>query len=220
MRTRTRIAATLTTCALVGGIGLVGAPAQAKTTSTATGSTVISILPSARNEMSVIGVQFQGLEPASLSDAGDGLALTLPVSGAPKRGIVVHAGVMTIASSLNRIDLSVPQLEYVTKAGVTTGRITFKDEYDALAGDRVAFFDVTDVSITVKKGKARKSGSTWKRTDTQLITGTVSISSNADLVNAINAYIGTTYFTPGMEFGTVSSSARIVLTCTTSKECA
>jgi hypothetical protein len=220
MNKRGRLAATVVAVTLTAGAGLAAAPAQAKTTSTVMGSTVISILPSARVDMSLIGVQFQALEPATFSDAGEGLDITFPAAPPVKKSVLQHAGTMAIGSALARLDLATPQLTYATKAGATTGRITFLDEYDALGLKRVPFFDVSDMSVTVTKGKARKAGAKWKRTDTQLITGKVSISSDAKLVSAINAYVGTTYFTPGLDFATMTSSVAITVTCTTAKECA
>lgn len=220
MHTHTRVAAVITALALAGGAVVTAGPARAKVTSTVVGSTVISILPSARIDMSLIGVQFQALEPATFSDAGEGLDITFPAAPPVKKGVLQHAGTMAIGAALARLDLATPQLVYTTKAGATTGRITFLDEYNALGLERVPFFDVSDMSVTVTKGKARKAGAKWKRTDTQLITGNVSISSDAKLVSTINAYVGTTYFTPGLDFGTVNSSATITVTCTTAKECA
>jgi hypothetical protein len=38
-------------------------------------------------------------------------------------------------------------------------------------------------------------------------------------VSALNAYIGTTFFTPGLAFGTLDSTVTNTITCTTRKEC-
>jgi hypothetical protein len=60
---------------------------------------------------------------------------------------------------------------------------------------------------------------TWKRTDRHLITGSLSVVDDAQFVSALNAFIGTTLFTPGMAFGTLDSTVTNTITCTTRKEC-
>ena len=131
-----------------------------------------------------------------------------------------NKGVMTIGALLNRIDLASPHLEYATGVGATTGRITFQDEYDAVGGDRVTIFGVSNMMVKDTKGRVAKAGAAWKRTDRHLITGDVSIVDDPQLVSALNAYIGTTFFTPGMAFGTLDSKVTTTITCTTRRECA
>jgi hypothetical protein len=62
-------------------------------------------------------------------------------------------------------------------------------------------------------------GATWKRTDRHHITGSLSVVDDAQFVSALNAYIGTTFFTPGLAFGTLDSTVTNTITCTTRKEC-
>jgi hypothetical protein len=136
-----------------------------------------------------------------------------------KPGAVANTGIMTIGASINRIDLSLPVLEYSRTKGSTTGQITFKDDYAAIGADRVTVFDIDNLSVKVTKGKVAKSGATWKRTDRHHITGSLSVVDDAQFVSALNAYIGTTLFTPGMAFGTLDSTVTNTITCTTRKEC-
>lgn len=220
MRTRTTFLSAVSVAALVAGVGIAAAPAQAKVTSQVSGSTTIALLPEVYSQLSVVGVQFQGLPPATSTNPSGTQALHFPVTKPFKPGAVANTGVMTIGALLNRIDLASPHLEYATGVGATTGRITFQDEYDAVGGDRVTIFGVSNMMVKVTKGRVAKAGAAWKRTDRHLITGDVSIVDDLQLVSALNAYIGTTFFTPGMALGTLDSKVTITITCTTRRECA
>jgi hypothetical protein len=210
MRKSTTFLSLAAAAALVAGVGVAAAPAQAKVTSKVSGSTTITILPEVYTQLGVAGVQFQALSPATS---------TIPVTAPFKPGAVANTGIMTIGASINRIDLSLPVLEYSRTKGSTTGQITFKDDYAAIGPDRVTVFDVDNLSVKVTKGKVAKSGATWKRTDRHHITGSLSVVDDAQFVSALNAYIGTTLFTPGMAFGTLDSTVTNTITCTTRKEC-
>jgi hypothetical protein len=170
-------------------------------------------------QLGVAGVQFQALSPATSTNPPGTQALRFPVTAPFKPGAVANTGIMTIGASINRIDLSLPVLEYSRTKGSTTGQITFKDDYAAIGPDRVTVFDVDNLSVKVTKGKVAKSGATWKRTDRHHITGSLSVVDDAQFVSALNAYIGTTLFTPGMAFGTLDSTVTNTITCTTRKEC-
>ena len=220
MRKSTAFLSAVTAAALVAGVGIAAAPAQAKVTSQVSGSTTITFLPEVYSQLSTVGVQFQGLPPATSTNPSGTQALLFPVTKPFKPGAVANTGVMTIGALLNRIDLASPHLEYATGAGATTGRVTFQDEYDAVEGDRITIFGVSNMTVKVTKGRVAKSGAAWKRTDRHLITGDVSIVDDPQLVSALNAYIGTTFFTPGMEFGTLESKVTTTITCTTRRECA
>ena len=220
MRKSTAFLSAVTAAALVAGVGIAAAPAQAKVTSQVSGSTTITLLPEVYSQLSTVGVQFQGLPPATSTNPSGTQALHFPVTKPFKPGAVANTGVMTIGALLNRIDLASPYLEYATGAGATTGRITFQDDYAAVGGDRVTIFGVNTMTVKVTKGKVAKAGAVWKRTDRQLITGGVSIVDDPQLVSALNAYIGTTFFTPGMAFGTLDSKVTTTITCKTRRECA
>ena len=218
MRKSTVFLSAATAAALVAGVGIAAAPAQAKVTSQVSGSTTITILPKVYSQFSA-GVQVQAFPPATSTNPAGTQAIHFPVTTPLKPGAVANTGVMTIGALLNRIDLSLPILEYSSTKGRTTGQITFKDEYASLTSDRFALFKVTGMSLKVTKGKATKSGATWKRTDRQWITGKVAIVDNPKTVDSLNTYIGTTLFTPGMEFGTLDSNVTTTITCKTRREC-
>ena len=220
MRTSTTFLSAVTAAALVAGVGIAAAPAKAKVTSQVSGSTTITIPPEVYVQLSVVGVQLQAFDPATSTNPSGTQALHFPVTKPVKSGAVANTGILAIGASVSRIDLASPHLEYATGAGATTGQITFQDEDDAVGGDRVTIFGVNNMTVKVTKGKVAKAGAAWKRTDRQRITGDVSIVDDPQLVSALNAYIGTTFFTPGMEFGTLDSKVTTTITCTTRRECA
>ena len=219
MRKGTTILSLAAAAALVAGVGIAAAPAQAKVTSKVSGSTTITILPEVYTQLGVAGVQFQALPPAASTNPPGTQALRFPVTAPFKPGAVANTGIMTIGASINRIDLSLPVLEYSRTKGSTTGQITFKDDYAAIGADRVTVFDIDNLSVKVTKGKVAKLGATWKRTDRHHITGSLSVVDDAQFVSALNAYIGTTFFTPGLAFGTLDSTVINTITCTTKTEC-
>ena len=219
MRKSTTFLSLAAAAALVAGVGIAAAPAQAKVTSKVSGSTTITILPEVYTQLGVAGVQFQALPPAASTNPPGTQALRFPVTAPFKPGAVANTGIMTIGASINRIDLSLPVLEYSRTKGSTTGQITFKDDYAAIGADRVTVFDIDNLSVKVTKGKVAKSGATWKRTDRHHITGSLSVVDDAQFVSALNDYIGTTFFTPGLAFGTLDSTVTNTITCTTRKEC-
>jgi hypothetical protein len=219
MRKSTTFLSLAAAAALVAGAGIAAAPAQAKVTSKVSGSTTITILPEVYTQLGVAGVQFQALPPAASTNPPGTQALRFPVTAPFKPGAVANTGIMTIGASIDRIDLSLPVLEYSRTKGSTTGQITFKDDYAAIGADRVTVFDIDNLSVKVTKGKVAKLGATWKRTDRHHLTGSLSVVDDAQFVSALNAYIGTTFFTPGLAFGTLDSTVTNTITCTTRKEC-
>lgn len=219
MRKSTTFLSAVTAAALVAGAAIAATPAHAKVTSQVSGSTTITILPEVYTQLGVAGVQFQALPPAASTNPPGTQALRFPVTAPFKPGAVANTGIMTIGASIDRIDLSLPVLEYSRTKGSTTGQITFKDDYAAIGADRVTVFDVDNLSVKVTKGKVAKSGATWKRTDRHHITGSLSVVDDAQFVSALNDYIGTTFFTPGLAFGTLDSTVTNTITCTTRKEC-
>jgi hypothetical protein len=219
MRKSTALIGSAAALALVAGVGIAAAPAQAKVTSKVSGSTILTILPEVYGQLGVPGVQFQALDPATSTNPSGTQALHFPATAPLKPGAVANTGIMTIGASISRIDLSLPILEYSSTNGSTTGQITFKDDYAALTSNRVTLFQVTGISVKVTKGKVTKSGATWKRTDRQRITGNVAMVDDPATVASLNTYIGTTFFTPGTAFGTLESTVTTTLTCTTRKEC-
>lgn len=220
MRKSTTFLSAVTAAALVVGAGVAATPAQAKVTSQVSGSTTITLLPEVYGQLGLYGVQFQALDPATSTNPTGTQSLHFPVTTPVKPGAVANTGTMAIGASLNRIDLSLPILEYRSTKGGTTGQITVKDEWTSWTSGRFTLFQVTDMSLKVTKGKVTRSGSTWKRTDRQRITGSVTMVDEPATVAGLNAFVGTTFFTPGMAFGTLDSKATTTITCTTRRECA
>jgi hypothetical protein len=220
----TSLLSAVVAAALVAGAGIAAVPAQAKVTSEVSGPTSISLVPIVRDALGVVGVQIQGLGSAIFTETSRKKKIVFPLSAPAQRGVLGHTGTMTFGALLNRIDLASPYLEYAPEAGVKTGRITFQDESDAFEGDRITLFDVNNMSGQVRRGKVKLSknaepGAAWQRTDRQTITGDLSMVDDPQFVSAFNAYIGTTYFTPGMDFGTLKSKVSATITCTTRREC-
>jgi len=180
MRKSTAFLSLAAAAALVASVGVATAPAQAKTTTTRAGTSTLTILPEVYTQLGVAGVQFQALAPATSTNPAVTQALHFPVTKPFKSGTVANTGIMAIGASINRIDLSLPILEFSSTNGSTTGQITFKDDYAAIGADRVTVFDIDNLSVKVTKGKVAKSGATWKRTDRHHITGSLSVVDDAN----------------------------------------
>ena len=224
LKTTSLLSAVVAAAALVAGAGIAAAPAQAKMTSEVSGPSSITLLPLMWDGLSVAGVQIQGLGSATFISTFSKRKIKFPLTTPAERGVLGHSGTMTIGALLNRLDLASPYLEYAPEAGVTTGRITFEDENDVIGGDRITFFEVTNMSVNVKRGKVRlnkaaEKGAAWTRTDRQVITGDISIVNNSQFVSILNAYIGTAFLTAGMDFGTLKSKVSATITCMTRREC-
>ena len=86
MRKSTAFLGAVTAAALVAGVGIAAAPAQAKVTSQVSGSTTITFLPEVYSQLSTVGVQFQGLTPATSTNPSGTQALHFPVTTPFKPG--------------------------------------------------------------------------------------------------------------------------------------
>lgn len=86
-------------------------------------------------------------------------------------------------------------------------------------GSRIDLFTVSSLKAKTTKGRVTKVGTTWTRTDRQRITGQVSLAEDTALMTSINSYIGTSFFTPGFEFGTLTTVITTKVTCSTAAEC-
>jgi hypothetical protein len=220
----TSLLSAVVTAALVAGAGIAAVPAQARVTSEVSGPSSITLLPLVWVDLSVAGVQIQGLGSATFISTLSKRKIKFPLTTPAERGVLGHSGIMSIAASLNRLDLASPYLEYAPEAGVTTGRITFEDENDVIGCDRITLFDVNNMSGQVRRGKvklnkAAEKGAAWTRTDRQVITGDISLVDDSQFVSILNAYIGTASLTAGMDFGTLKSKVSATITCTTRREC-
>jgi hypothetical protein len=223
MRLSTRLGTAGLAIALVGGLGLAGAPAQAKTTKAVSGQASLAFLPSVLTSLSLLGVQFGVTPPAAIvGDGGAGQTLVFPMARPAKGGVVTLTGGMSVGAFISRLYLTTPRLNY---AGAQ-GQITFEvidmpadGPAELTNGTRIALFEVSSLKSQTKKGRVSKSGKTWTRTDTQRITGQVSLTDDTALLTSINSYIGTSFFTPGLPFGTLTTVITTKVTCSTAAEC-
>lgn len=224
MRLSTRLGTAGLAIALVGGLGLAGAPAQAKTTQTVSGTASLGFLESTLRNMSLVGVQFGTTPPTTaVGEGGTSQTYVFPTTTPVKAGVVALDGGMSVGASLSRLYFTAPRVDV---ASGTSGRITLEitgmpaDGPAELAnGTRVALFELSSVTSQTKKGRLRKSGKTWMRTDTQRITGDVSLTNDTALLTSINSYIGTSFFTPGSPFGTLTTVITTKVTCSTAAQC-
>ena len=224
MRISTRLGAAALAIALMGGIGLTGAPAQAKTTTSVSGKASLAFLPSTLSALSLSGVQFGYTPPAT--SVGDGAAsqtLVFPTATPVKAGVVTLEGGMSVGASIARLYLAAPRLEGTTG---TSGRMTFEitdmpadGPAELTNGSRIGVFTVSSLKSQTRKGRVTKVGETWARTDRQRITGQVSLADDTALMASINSYIGTSFFTPGLAFGTLTTVITTKLTCSTRAAC-
>ena len=225
MRMTPRLATAALAVALVAGIGLAGSPAQAKTSTTVSGSARLPILPSTLSAMGLAGTQIDAIPPAE-AVGNDGIHRTVifPISRLPRNGVLPWDGGMSIGASVARLYLTAPRLEYSTDAG--RGRITFEvvdmpadGPADLANGTRIALLNVSRLVVKTTRGRVTGSGKEWKRTDTQRIAGRVYLVDDATVLTSINAYIGSTFFTPKRPFSTLSTVITTTVTCSTRAEC-
>lgn len=227
MRMNTRLASAAVAVALAASIGMAATPVQAKNTTSVTGSTRLAVLPSVVTSMSVVGVQVNAESPATSEwDAAGDQTLAFPMSRPAVRSMLPLDGGISIGASLARLWLTAPRLESSTVAGASQGRITFEvanmpaDGPAGLAnGKRITLFTVSPMTVSTKKGRVTKVGKTWTRTDTQRITGNLSLVDDAALLTSINTFIGTEFFQPAMPFGSLATVVTTKVTCPTSKAC-
>ena len=224
MRISTRLGTAALAIALVGGISLTGAPAQAKTTNSTSGTASLGFLQSTLSAMSLVGVQFGTTPPTTtVGDGGTSQTFVFPISTSVKAGVVTLEGGISVGAMLARLYLTAPRLEGV--AG-TSGRISFEvidmpadGPAELTNGSRIGLFTVSSLKSQPRKGRVTKVGKTWTRTDRQRITGQVSLAEDTALMTSINSYIGTSFFTPGFEFGTLTTVITTKVTCSTSADC-
>lgn len=98
MRTSATFLSAASAAALVAGVGIAAAPAQAKVTSQVSGSTTITLLPEMYGQLGVAGVQFQALDPATSTNPSGTQALNFPVAKPFKPGAVANTGIMAIGA--------------------------------------------------------------------------------------------------------------------------
>jgi len=227
MRTRTVLGTAVMTIALVAGIGLTGSSAQAKTTTTVTGTAKVSVLTSAITDMSLAGIQV-GVEPPATTQVNDGnnFEFSLPVSQLPKAGVLPLEGGISIGAIANRLWLTAPRLEYSASSAGAPARMTLEVQYmgpDAPAGltdgTRITLFEIPRLVVKTTKGRVTSLGKAWTRGDTHRLTGDLHFVNNAALLASINDYIGSSYLTPQTPFATLNTVIKAKVTCATRAAC-
>jgi len=229
--------------ALIAGAGLAAttpATAAAKPKKpTIKGTSTIALPPELVDAMAAKGVSLNATAGGKVEvDGSTGYTnLSFPVSGPVEDGIVNHKGVLEIVSAGTQVTLTLtnPKLTYDTDGsgagklgGTLNGLPTWMEPFSsALNGTFREPFDVSDLKITIKTGKAVKDGkSGFKRTDRVSATGMLSYVDDQDSANIFNtALLGpegaatAPLFIPGMELGGISSTFSVTVFCKTAKAC-
>lgn len=233
MRTSTKIVSVIASTALVVGAGaLAAAPAGAKPKGPQpTGTTVINVPMAIITAAADDSVTIAPIAPSEGLATATSVGLTFPITGPAMDGGVNHLGGISLASGITGITLTLtkPVVSWPTgRAKPLTGTIsaTINGIPDSvplktLNGTPINVFDVKNMKIVVTTGKVEKNGSKgYKRTDTQKITGVVTLYNNQLIVDGINGLMGTPgLFKPGMPFGTLDTSWSMTRTCKTKAEC-
>lgn len=227
--------------ALIAGAGaLAAAPASAAGKKpTVKGASTISLPPDLVEAMAAKGVTLNATGGGKVAvDGSTGYTnISFPVSGPVEDGVVNHKGVLEIASAGTKVTLTLtnPKLTYATDGsgtgklgGTLNGLPTWMEPFStALNGTFREPFDVSDLKITIKTGKAVKDGKKgFKRTDRVTATGMLSYVDDQDSANIFNtALLGpegaatAPLFIPGMDLGAISSSFSVTVFCKTAKAC-
>jgi hypothetical protein len=229
--------------ALIAGAGaMASAPATAAPKAkkpTVKGESTISLPPSLVGAMAAKGITLNAKAGGKATvDGSTGYTnLSFPVTGPVEDGIVSHKGVLEIVSAGTQVTLTLtnPKLTYDTDGsgtgqlgGVLNGLPVWMEPFSsALNGSFREPFDVTNLEITVKKGKATKFGKAgFKRTDRVSATGMMLYTDDQDSANIFNtALLGpegaatAPLFIPGMELGGIESNFSVTVYCKTAKEC-
>ena len=223
--------------ALVAGAGaMAAAPATAdyhKAKTKSKGGSVLSVPPGLVSTLAGAGVTLgvEGAAKAGINGSTGYTEVAFPLAPKPKTdGVIPHKGTLTISSvgTAVTLDYGNPWIEYATSGGSgaeLTGIINGLPDWmepfsSALNGTRRATFVVNDWAGEWKKGKVRKVGKNYKRTDVFTGGGTVSVTDNQDSVNILNtALFGQSVLEPGQEIGTIQTDIKNTVTCTKKKTC-
>ena len=214
--------------ALVAGAGALAAtPASAKSKAVIKGTTVLAVPLTTVGAAVQAGVTIAPIAPSKVEATSEVAAVTFPVSGPLMDGMVHHRGGISLASANTGITLTAtkPAIEYATSGGDTAtltieiNGVPDSSPFAALNGTRVPFLTITDFEIAGKWGKAQKAGKAWKQTYTAEIAGKAGLVDNANIIGALNGFMGTTIFVAGLDFGNIVSEYTITENCKTKKQC-
>ena len=214
--------------ALIAGVGAVAAtPASAKTKAAIKGTTVLAVPLTTIGAAGQAGVTIAPIAPSRVQATSEVAAVTFPVSGPLKDGVVNHRGGFSLSSATTGITLTLtkPDIEYDTSGGDTatlTIEINGVPDSSPFAdrnGTRVDFLTITDFEIAGKWGKATKAGKQWRQTYRAEISGETELVDNDSIIFALSIFMGTPIFVAGLDFGAISSDYTITNTCETKKAC-
>ena len=214
--------------ALVAGAGaMAAAPASAKSKATIKGTTVLEVPLTTIGAAVQAGITIAPIAPSQAQATSTVVGVTFPVSGPLMDGVVHHRGGISMASANTGITLTAtkPAIEYATSGGDTAtltieiNGVPASSPFAALNGTRIPFLTITDFAIKGKWGKATKAGKAWKQTYTAEIAGKAGLVDNANIIGALNGFMGTTIFVAGLDFGDIASKYTITENCKTKKQC-
>ena len=223
-----KIVSVAAAAALVAGAGAIAAtPASAKSKAAIKGTTVLAVPLTTVGAAVQAGVTIAPIAPSQVEATSEVAAVTFPVSGPLMDGMIHHRGGISLASANTGITLTAtkPAIEYATSGGDTAtltieiNGVPDSSPFAALNGTRVPFLTITDFEISGKWGKATKAGKAWKQTYRAEVAGKAGLVDNANIIGALNGFMGTTIFVAGLDFGDIVSEYTITNTCKTKKQC-
>ena len=211
---------------IVGAITLATTPAQAKISRTYSGASTVALPSALVAGAKSAGVTIAPIKPATAKEGAATVAVSFPVVMPSTDTELPHKGGLTFTSATTKIAVafSNPSIAYTqggdtaTISGTISG-IPASNPAAVLNGKPLALLDVKNFTSNYSITPAKKSGKAWKKVITQTMSGDVYVSSNALVVDGVNALMGVAVLTAGSEFGTLNTSWSTVITCTTKAEC-
>ena len=218
--------------ALIAGAGAMAAtPATASGKSGIGGTTIIEVPLALVGAAQAAGVTIVPIAPSKAQATSDLVGVTFPITGPADDGALFHRGGLSFASSNTDITLTAtkPVIGWATDGSsddatiaVTVGGIPAGHPFASANGQSLPVFDVKGYDRVIKKGKPKGKGKNWTRVDTITMTGPVTVTSNATVVDVLNGLLmapGGKLFTAGMDFGTLESVETVTHKCKSKKAC-
>ena len=218
--------------ALIAGAGAMAAtPATASGKSGIGGTTIIEVPLALVGAAQAAGVTIAPIAPSKAQATSDLVGVTFPITGPADDGALFHKGGLSFASSNTDITLTAtkPIIGWASDGSsddatiaVTVGGIPAGHPFASANGQSLPVFDVKGYDRVIKKGKPKGKGKNWTRVDTITMTGPVTVTSNATVVDVLNGLLmapGGNLFTAGMDFGTLESVETVTHKCKSKKAC-
>ena len=218
--------------ALIAGAGAMAAtPATASGKSGIGGTTIIEVPLALVGAAQAAGVTIAPIAPSKAQATSDLVGVTFPITGPADDGALFHKGGLSFASSNTDITLTAtkPIIGWASDGSsddatiaVTVGGIPAGHPFASANGQSLPVFDVKGYDRVIKKGKPKGKGKNWTRVDTITMTGPVTVTSNATVVDVLNGLLmapGGKLFTAGMDFGTLESVETVTHKCKSKKAC-